>query len=373
MMNNKKSLLRNYKTPFFYFLAIVLGIISGSLDIAILHKLGAAVSEVFIRIFKCISLPIISLSIIVTLSKMRSDVHLNGIWKKTISYTVGTTTAAAAVACLLYYFIAPPNVALVGVKKLTLEAQVKDMDYLGHLSNIIPSNVLAPFIEGQVIGVLIVSILLGVCIDLIPNDEVRATVTNLFKGLHDIFMRLTSWVVKIIPLAMFGFISATVVQLKSGIDISGFTKYLSVVVSANLIQGTIILPLLLAIHKISPFRTFKGVAPALSVAFFSKSSTGTLPVTINNAEKNLGISGHISKTVLPLCTAINMNGCAAFIFTTVTYVMQNQDIRISLSTMLIWMIKTQWKIHFLVLLLTAMVKMKQKVSSRGAVELCARL
>ncbi len=76
--------------------------------------------------------------------------------------------------------------------------------------------------------------------------------------------------------------------------------------------------------------------PALSVAFFSKSSAGTLPITIETAEKNLGMSPKVSRFVLPLCTSINMNGCAAFIFTTVIYLMQNNGMEISIMTMLLW-------------------------------------
>jgi Na+/H+-dicarboxylate symporter len=76
--------------------------------------------------------------------------------------------------------------------------------------------------------------------------------------------------------------------------------------------------------------------PALSIAFFSKSSAGTLPVTMNTVEVNLGVSPKVSRFVLPLCTSINMNGCAAFIFTTVIYIMQNHGIEINLWTMFAW-------------------------------------
>ena len=82
----------------------------------------------------------------------------------------------------------------------------------------------------------------------------------------------------------------------------------------------------------------RAMLPALSIAFFSKSSTGTLPITMKTAEQNLEIDPHISKFVLPLCTTINMNGCAAFIFTTVIYMMQNHGIEISFITMLLWIV-----------------------------------
>ena len=89
---------------------------------------------------------------------------------------------------------------------------------------------------------------------------------------------------------------------------------------------------------IKPFATMKGMLPALSLAFFSKSSVGTLPVTMDTVEKNLNVQPEISRFVLPLCTSINMNGCAAFIFATVIYLMQNHGIEVSLATMGLWVV-----------------------------------
>ena len=119
-------------------------------------------------------------------------------------------------------------------------------------------------------------------------------------------------------------------------DIAALGEYLTIVVLANVIQGFVVLPLWLKSNGIKPFEAMKGMFPALSIAFFSKSSAGTLPVTIEMAEQNLKINPKISRFVLPLCTSINMNGCAAFIFTTVIYLMQNNAMDISLSTMVIW-------------------------------------
>jgi len=78
--------------------------------------------------------------------------------------------------------------------------------------------------------------------------------------------------------------------------------------------------------------------PALSLAFFSKSSVGTLPVTINTVENNLNVHPTISRFVLPLCTSINMNGCAAFIFTTVVYLLHNNGFELSLASMSLWVV-----------------------------------
>jgi Na+/H+-dicarboxylate symporter len=149
-------------------------------------------------------------------------------------------------------------------------------------------------------------------------------------------MVITRWVIAIIPIGLFGFISTTVVELQSGVALNGIGEYLLVIVLANLVQGFIILPLWLKSHGVRPFAAMKGMLPALSLAFFSKSSVGTLPVTMNTVEKNLNVKPEISRFVLPLCTSVNMNGCAAFIFTTVIYLMQNNGIQVSHASMLGW-------------------------------------
>ncbi len=332
-------LLKTKKKPnlaIIYLIVITLGVVSGLSNITLLQTAGLIISDIFIKIFKCISLPIIALSIIVTLSQYNADKDMKGIWQKTLFYTISTTIIAAAVACVLYLLIAPANIATVGHVASTAATKASQGNYMDYLTHLIPGNIFAPFLEHHVMGALFISMVIGIAIRYIPDAESRQSITNFFKGSHGIFLVVTGWVVKIIPIALFGFITTTIVQLKSGVDISGLGGYLAVVVLANVIQGFVILPGFLHMNHVKPFEAMRGMLPALSVAFFSKSSAGTLPVTMETAEKNLGVSAKVSRFVLPLCTSINMNGCAAFIFTTVIYLMQNNGMEITFMTMLLW-------------------------------------
>ncbi|CEK11093.1 dicarboxylate/amino acid:cation symporter [Legionella hackeliae] len=324
-------------TPFLYAVMIFLGIVSGYSDITILKTFGLFIADVFIKIFKCISLPIIALSIIVTLSNYRADGVMRKIWGRAMSYTLGTTLVAAAISCVLYLLIHPGMVGVIKQHAVVPET-TNQLGYFQHIANLIPSSVLSPFLEHQVMGVLLMGIVIGIAIRFIPEAEARQTITQFFRGAHGLFMVITGWVIAIIPLGLYGFITTTVVQLREGMAIKGIGEYLLIIVLANLIQGFIILPLWLKSQGIKPFAAFKGMLPALSVAFFSKSSVGTLPVTMETAEKNLNVKPEISRFVLPLCTSLNMNGCAAFIFATVIYLMQNHGIEISLPMMALWVI-----------------------------------
>ena len=92
-------------TPFLYTVMILLGIWSGLSDYALLKTIAAFISDVFIRMFKCISLPIISLSIIVTLANYSSDGVMKNVWRRTMTYTLSTTLIAAVISCILYLLI----------------------------------------------------------------------------------------------------------------------------------------------------------------------------------------------------------------------------------------------------------------------------
>lgn len=322
-------------SPFvLYSILIMLGIVVGLSSNAFLVSLGQVISDVFIRIFRCISTPIIGLSIMVTLATYGAETTMNHVWRKTIFYTITTTLVAAAVSCLLYLIIQPTNVHDVATQANS--ALSGKAGYLEYLVQLIPASIFAPFLEHQVMGVLLIGIVVGLAIRHIPDKKAREAVTSVLVGAQGLFFVITKWIVAVLPIGLFGFVSVTAHQFNQGTRLSGIGMYLAVIVLANLVQGLIVLPMWLTYHGIRPLHALKQMLPALSVAFFSKSSSGSLPVTMATIESNLKVEPSISRFVLPLCTSLNMNGCAAFIFTTVIYLMQNQGIDISLGTMVLW-------------------------------------
>ena len=223
----------------------------------------------------------------------------------------------------------------VGLDENTVKS-LSHASYLSYITQMIPENLLSPFLDQQVMGVLVLSMVIGFAVRQIPENESRELITRFFRALHSMFLVMTHWIIMLIPLGLFGFITSLVIQLRQGMNIKWIAEYLLIIVLDNLIQGFVILPLWLKMNKIKPFKTMRAMLPALSVAFFSKSSVGTLPVTMRTIENNLQVKPEVSRFVLPLCTSINMNGCAAFIFATVIYLMQNHGITVSLTTMGLW-------------------------------------
>src|SRR5690606_3593530 len=114
---------------------------------------------------------------------------------------------------------------------------------------------ISPFLEYKVISVLLVSLVIGIAIRYIADEEAKKVMINFFRGLHGLFFVMTKWVVAILPIGLFGFIVTTVSQIQQGMNLKGLGEYLAVIVAANLIQGLIVLPAWLKLKGISPFNT----------------------------------------------------------------------------------------------------------------------
>jgi Na+/H+-dicarboxylate symporter len=303
----------------------------------IFQDLGTGIAKIFVGLFHCLSLPVLCLSLVSALTQLGGEnQNLKKIGKLAFFYTLMTTLLAAGVAAFLYVVISPEAASLELFEEGSAFAGVSYGDYLNHL---IPKHIFAPFIEGDVVGVLLISGALGYGIPRIQDLKTKETLIRVISGLHELFLVLVQKIIYFMPLAFFGFSVEACLQIKkNGMDIKSLGSYFSVIILANLIQGLVVLPIFLKLQGIHPWKLLKDMMPALGVAFFSKSSTGALPVTIETMEKRAGVSPRVAKLVLPLCTAINMNGCAAFILTTVLYFMEQSGTVLTAGTILLWVL-----------------------------------
>lgn len=317
-----------------YLAAIVLGIACGLWGGSLAQGFADFMSSVFVRLFKFISIPIIAVSIISTLARISQSSESGRIFRHTIFYTLTTTVLAASTAAVLYVLLKPSNVSAEGARNI---ANITEHSYMSYLQSVVPDNFLSPFLSANVLSVLLISAAVGIAIACMKRgSKTQEMLLTFFSALQEVLFILVKWLIAVLPFGIFGFISNFVVQMQQGVSIGGLGTYFTVVLGANFIQMLLILPLFLLLRGVSPVRVAKGMAPALAVAFFSKSSAGTLPVTMNCSENNVGVHREVARFVLPICTTINMNGCAAFIFTTVIFLMQNAGAAITPWTMVIW-------------------------------------
>ena len=320
-----------------YVIAAVLGVVNGLWGGAAGHTAADFISTLFIRLFKFVAVPIIAVSVISTLANLTASGNSGRLFKHTIFYTLFTTVLAATLAAVLYRLFTPANVAVTGSAPAAVVNAGGD-SYLKYLESVIPDNILAPFLSANVLSVLLIAAAVGLAIAKMPEGESRKVLLAFFTGLQDVLFRIVGWVIKVLPIGIFGFVSVLAKDLASGIELGGLGTYFTVVLTANLVQMFVVLPLVLLARGRNPIKVARAMLPALTVAFFSKSSAGTLPVTMTSAENRLGIRRQTARFVLPICTTINMNGCAAFILLTVVYLMQNAGADITWGTLAAWIL-----------------------------------
>ncbi len=313
--------------------ATVVGLGAGYLSYPEIDIAAQVISDVFINLLKLVSLPIIFLSIVSTASSMENLTEIKVLGKMVIRYTLLTTVIAAAVALFLFVVIDP--VQSIQAASAESEAVTQQGAYVNYLLNSIPSNFVKPFSEHQVISVLFLAILLSFAMLSLPEPQ-RKVLGNLFTSLYAALMKITSWIIQLMPLAIFAFLVLFFRDFRNGLEMKSLALYLACVVGANLIQGALVLPAFLKLNGVSPIKMIRGMMPALSVAFFTKSSSGALPMAIRCAQENVKMAPKVANFTLPLCTTINMNGCAAFILITVLYVSMSHGIAFSPFEMVLW-------------------------------------
>lgn len=319
--------------------ALILGAILGALGIEVLNGMMNFVATVYTRLFQLLAVPTIALAVITTLSSLGNQADTGKIFRHAIVYTLLTTIAAAAVGLVLYNIVAPGNLPTDMVQSGTSELpqNLEQTSYYDHILGVIPNNIIKPFAEGNVLSILLLAAAAGVALAKMPQSNKKDVVVKGLLGLQDLLFMLIRGLIWALPLGIVAFAAQLSAQFSAGIVMDSLGKYVAIILGGNVIQFFIVLPLFLLARGINPVRTLSKMMPAVLMALFTKSSAATLPVTMNTAETRMGVSNKVSRFVLPICTTINMNGCAAFILVTSLFLMQNGGIQLSLSTMILWL------------------------------------
>ena len=329
--------------------ALVVGAILGLLGLGWLNDVMDFVATVYTRLFQLLAVPTIVLAVTTTFATFGSK-GSGRIFGRTLIYTLLTTFAAAAVGALLYVVVAPGNLPAETIISSTqpipeqssptrsLSDISPQTSFYDHILNMIPNNIVKPFLEGNVLSLLLLAFAIGIGLSKLPESENKSVVVKGLLGLQDLLFLLIRGLIWTLPLGIVAFSAQLSAQVSAGVVADSIGKYVLVVLGGNVIQFFVILPLFLLARGLNPVHVLGKMMPAVLMALFTKSSAATLPVTMESAENRLGVRKDIARFVLPICTTINMNGCAAFILVTSLFVMQNGGTTLTLGTILLWLL-----------------------------------
>ena len=318
--------------------ALIVGAVLGLLGLGWLNDVMNFVATVYTRLFQLLAVPTIVLAVITTFATFGSK-GSGRIFGHTLIYTLLTTIAAAAVGALLYVVVAPGNLPAEAISSSTQPSDISPQtSFYDHILNVIPNNIVKPFLEGNVLSLLLLAFAVGIGLSKLPESENKAVVVKGLLGLQDLLFLLIRGLIWTLPLGIVAFSAQLSAQVSAGVVADSIGKYVLVVLGGNFIQFFVVLPLFLIARGLNPIHVIGKMMPAVLMALFTKSSAATLPVTMQSAENRLGVRKDIARFVLPICTTINMNGCAAFILVTSLFVMQNGGTPLTIGTILLWLL-----------------------------------
>lgn len=319
--------------------ALIVGAILGLLQNSGIDNTANFIAAIYVRLFQLLAVPTIVLAVTTTLATLGSGPDAGRIFRHTIMYTLLTTFVAALVGLLLYVIIAPGNMVISAAETGSqLSADTPQLSYTDHLLSVIPNNIVKPFLDGNVLSLLLLAAVVGIALSQMTDTPHKKSVVNFLLGIQEVLFMLIRGLIWTLPIGILAFAAQLSSQLSAGVIADSLGKYVAVVLGGNLLQFFVVLPVFLLLRGLNPIRVMTKMTPAIMMALFTKSSAATLPVTMQTAEERLGVKSQISRFVLPICTTINMNGCAAFILVTSLFVMQQGGIELTWTTMLTWVL-----------------------------------
>lgn len=285
-------------------LGLILGVIFKE-DILYMDLVGKG----YMSLIKMIVVPLVMVSLITSIVRLKNIDTLKSIGIKTFAILLGTTGIAAAIGIIIAnLFKLGQGLDFVGTENF----QAREIPTFSKvLMDMLPSNPIGAIVDNRIIPVVIFSLFIAVA--LVIEDNLNPEKAKPFKDFilsaYEIVLRLTKMVLRLIPYGVFALI--TTAAASNGMDtIKSLIWVIVAVYIAAILQFILVYtPLITFVAKKNPFKFFKGIFPAQTVAFTSQSSYGTLPVTIESLVNRVGVSENIASFVAPLGSTIGMNGC----------------------------------------------------------------
>lgn len=298
---------------------ILLGLVLGAAAGLIFGPKIAWVSpfgDIFVRLLKMIVMPVVMFTLIVGAASI-NPARLGRIGVKALVFYMLTTAFAVALGLILGNIFHPgKGMELAGAasgfgKELTQPSLIETV------IKIVPKNPFSAIASGKILPSIFFSLIFGIGIAYLRESEDKrikdsaTTVFKFFDGGAEVMYKVVNWILQYAPIGVFALIA--VVFGKQGAEAFGPLGIVTLAVYCALLAHLLLVyGGLLSIFKINPKQFFNKAKQATITAFVTRSSGGTLPVSLDVAEKQMGISKGVYSFTLPLGATINMDGTAIY-------------------------------------------------------------
>ena len=262
----------------------------------------------FMDLLKMLVVPLVFVSIVRVIMNLKQGENLGKLTGRTIFMLLGTTAIAAAVGIIvgnLFKLGVGQEVAHKATEQLREVTPVVDT-----LRGLLPSNPVDAMAQANVVAIVIFAGFIGIAIKRLSKkhaDTIKPFV-DLIEAFYKIIISISITVIKLMPYAVVALMASSIIDrgISSIVGVIDFILALYVSVAIMFIVHLIII----SINGVNPIKYLKNASKPLILAFTSRSSLGTLPVTIETLNDNLKVDQGISSFVGSLGANMGMNGCA---------------------------------------------------------------
>ncbi|MEU7038145.1 dicarboxylate/amino acid:cation symporter [Streptomyces sp. NPDC046237] len=287
-------------------LGVLLGWLARSQDISWLKETLGQVGDIFVQLLKLAVAPLVFFAILVSITNLRKVNNAARLAAQTLVWFMITSLIAVGIG-LAIGLITNPG-AGTGLTPQDGELPKREGTWIDFLTGIIPSDVITPFTELNVLQIVFMAAVAGIAA-LKLGDRAKP-ILALSESVLELLQKALWWVIRLAPIGTVGLIGFAIADY--GWELIG--KYATFTADVYIGCALVLFgvyPLLLAtVAKVNPIQFFKGAWPAIQLAFVSRSSVGTMPVTQKVTER-LGVPKEYASFAVPFGATTKMDGCAA--------------------------------------------------------------
>jgi Na+/H+-dicarboxylate symporter len=297
------------------------------LQLFVIDGLFDGVGQIFIKSLQLLVVPLVFVSLVCGSAALGNHARMGAMVLKTVVLYMGTTALAITLALTLGTLVRPgEGIELIYDKSFDVSdaPSLKDT-----LIGIFPSNPVQAMAEGNMLQVIVFSLLLGIAIS--RSGDAARLMLDFFQNLNGVIMKMVLLLMHLAPYGVFCLLVKLFASLGLG-AVLDLAWYFFTVLFVLLLHGLGVYSLLLkAFTRLSPVMFLRKMWSVMVFGFSTASSNATLPVTLRTVEHDLGVDNKVASFSIPLGATINMDGTAIMQGVATAFIAQAYGIEIGLS------------------------------------------
>ncbi|KAB5483982.1 MULTISPECIES: dicarboxylate/amino acid:cation symporter [Flavobacteriaceae] len=296
----------------------------------------------FLKLVQMIMIPLIVASIITGIASNDKE-NLKRLGGGVLLYFISTTIISVTIGTVLALIFRPGKFlhqqaevdhanALANTDESTeLSFGINDIPNV--ITDLLPENPLASMVSGEMLSIVIFTIIIGVAVLSLPDDLLKP-VKLLLGAVQEICMTVVKWAMLLVPIAVFGLMA----QLTSSVglnSLSGLGFYVLVVLIGLFLLVGVYLLLVSLLGQSNPFKFLKKITDVQLLAFSTTSSAAVMPLSLKTAEEELKVNGSISNFIIPIGATVNMDGTALYQTITTLFIAQAYGLEMGLLNIIV--------------------------------------